>query len=48
MDQSLYARMGGRERISIIASDIVDLHLANPLVNPRFRHVDCAALKRHA
>jgi hemoglobin len=34
--QSLYVRLGGARGIKAIVDDIVDLHLANPLIKARF------------
>ncbi|HEY0822961.1 MAG TPA: group 1 truncated hemoglobin [Ramlibacter sp.] len=36
---SLYDRLGRREGITRIVNDLVDAHLANPLVGPRYRAV---------
>lgn len=48
MEQTLYQRLGGRERIQALVHDIVDAHVANPIVGPRFRDLDLPALKGHA
>ena len=48
MSDSLYERLGGTEGITKIASDLVDIHLQNPVVAPRFAPVDAAALKNGA
>ncbi|GAA5191835.1 group 1 truncated hemoglobin [Ferrimonas gelatinilytica] len=48
MAVSLYERLGGTEGITRIASDLVDLHLANPRIAPRFADRDVAALKQGA
>lgn len=48
MSNSLYARLGGFEKIQQIANDIVDLHLANPVLAPRFAPADIPEVKRHA
>ena len=42
---SLYERLGGTEGITAIASDTVDLHLANPRIAPRYADSDLAAVK---
>ena len=42
---SLYERLGATEGITAIASDIVDLHLANPRIAPRYVESDVAAVK---
>jgi hemoglobin len=36
MTDSLYERLGGTEGITNIASDLVDIHMANPAIAPRF------------
>ena len=36
---SLYERLGSSNGIKAIASDIVDNHLANPAVSPRFKNM---------
>src|SRR5262245_10636397 len=46
MSGSLYERLGGAEGIFRIASDTVDLHLKNPLIGPRFQHIDPKATKQ--
>lgn len=48
MKASLYDRLGGFNGISQIVNDLVDLHLANPLINSRFVNSDAAALKENA
>ena len=45
---SLYERLGGSEGITQIANDIVDQHLQNPAISPRFAAFDPTALKRGA
>ena len=40
MSTSLYDRLGGAAGIAAIASDVVDNHLVNPLVAPRFAASD--------
>ncbi len=42
---SLYERLGGTEGITRIASDLVDLHLNNPRIAPRYADSDVAAVK---
>jgi len=39
MSNSLYERLGGTEGITRISSDIVDNHLTNPSVSPRFQNM---------
>jgi hemoglobin len=46
--KSLYERLGGSEGIRAIASDLVDLHVANPRIAPRFAASDVPALKEAA
>jgi len=48
MSASLYERLGGSEGITQIANDVVDNHLANPAVSPRFANADPAVLKNGA
>ena len=42
---SLFERLGGTDGITAIASDIVDLHLANPRIAPRYQASDVPAVK---
>ncbi len=48
MNQSLYERLGGTEKITRIASDLVDNHLANSEVSPRYADLDIDAVKNGA
>lgn len=48
MTASLYERLGGTEGITQIASDLVDIHLANPKIAPRYAGSDVAAVKKGA
>ncbi len=48
MSESLYDRLGGTEGITAIANDVVDNHLANEAIAPRFANADVAALKKGA
>lgn len=48
MSESLFERLGGTEKITQIASDLVDIHLANPAISPRYAGSDVAALKNGA
>lgn len=48
MTSSLYERLGGTEGITKIAHDIIDIHLANPRISPRYAGSDEAALKNGA
>jgi hemoglobin len=45
---SLYERLGGTEGITKIASDLVDLHMANPKIAARFTDTDVDAAKNGA
>lgn len=46
MTASLYERLGGEENIRKIANDLVENHLANPLINSRFANSDPVSLKK--
>ncbi|SEG58405.1 group I truncated hemoglobin [Vibrio hangzhouensis] len=46
MADTLYDRLGGTETITQISADIVDLHLSNPLIAPRFAQSDTTRLKK--
>jgi hemoglobin len=48
MPQSLFERLGGSEGIKQIANDIVDCHLKNPAISPRFKAADPDKLKNGA
>jgi hemoglobin len=48
MTGSLYERLGGTEGITKIASDLVDIHLANPRIAPRYANSDVSAVKNGA
>jgi hemoglobin len=48
MTDSLYDRLGGTEGITRIASDLVDIHIANPRIAPRYANSDVAAVKNGA
>ena len=48
MTASLYERLGGTEGITRIASDLVDIHLANPRIAPRYASSDIATVKNGA
>ncbi|WP_076540690.1 group 1 truncated hemoglobin [Shewanella sp. UCD-KL21] len=48
MSNSLYERLGGSAGIESIANDLVDLHMANPTIAPRFAKSDPVALKNAA
>jgi len=46
MSATLYERLGGRERIAGIANDLIDLHLANPLIKSRFERLDADGIRK--
>ena len=48
MSESLYERLGGTEGITQIANDLVDIHLLNPVIAPRFINSDPDNLKKGA
>jgi len=48
MTQSLYERLGGTDKITKIAHDIVDNHLNNPTIANRFKSANVNALKKGA
>ena len=48
MTASLYERLGGTEGITQIANDLVDIHLANPRISPRYVNSDVAKMKNGA
>lgn len=48
MSKSLYERLGGTEGITQIANDLVDIHLVNPVIAPRFSGSDPEQLKKGA
>ena len=48
MSDSLYERLGGTEGITKIASDLVDLHMANSAIAPRFTNSDPDKVKNGA
>ena len=48
MTESLYERLGGTEGITRIASDLVEIHLANPRISPRYAGSDVGKLKNGA
>jgi hemoglobin len=48
MTATLYERLGGTEGITRIAGDVVDNHLSNPRIAPRFAASDVADLKNGA
>lgn len=45
MTTSLYERLGGTEGITKIASDLTDIHIANPRIAPRYANSDVAKVK---
>jgi hemoglobin len=48
LESSLYERLGGTEGITKIASDLVDIHLANPRIAPRYAGSDVSTVKNGA
>ena len=48
MTDSLYERLGGTDGITSIANDLVDIHMANPAIAPRFADSDPVKLKNGA
>ncbi len=46
MNETLYQRLGGVERISSIVEESIDRHTVNPLLAPRFRGKDLPHLKK--
>ena len=48
MSESLFERLGGTETITKIAGDLVDIHLANPAIAPRYEGKDADTLKNGA
>jgi hemoglobin len=48
MTDTLFARLGGADAIAMIASDLVDNHMANPLIGNRFAGSDPVAMKKKA
>lgn len=48
MTASLYERLGGADKITQIASDLVDIHLDNPRISPRYADSDPTKLKNGA
>ena len=48
MSDSLYERLGGTEGITKIASDLVDLHMANSAIAPHFTNSDPDKVKNGA
>lgn len=48
MTDSLYQRLGGTEGITKIASDLVDIHMSNPAIAPRYADSDPVKVKNGA
>ncbi len=42
---SLYERLGGTNGVTAIVNDLVDLHLNNPRIAPRYADSDVEAVK---
>jgi len=45
MTESLYERLGATAGITQLANDLVDLHMANPAISPRFTKSDPVKMK---
>ncbi len=45
---TLYDRLGGADNLKAIASDLIDAHIANPLIGQRFQKMDVPTAKQHA
>jgi hemoglobin len=45
---SLYERLGGTEGITAIAGDLIDIHVANPSIAPRYAASDLDKVKHAA
>ena len=43
MSETLYERLGGTEGITKIANDVVDIHIANPLIATRYLNAKASA-----
>ncbi len=48
MTQSLYERLGATPGVTSLAGDLVDAHVANPLIGKRFANSDIPAIKHAA
>jgi hemoglobin len=48
MTASLFERLGGSEGCTRIAGDLVDIHLANPRIAPRYAGKDVEGMKNGA
>ncbi|TNE60143.1 MAG: group 1 truncated hemoglobin [Alphaproteobacteria bacterium] len=48
MSESLFERLGGTEGITKIADTLVDIHMANPAIAPRYAQSDTVAVKNGA
>ena len=48
MTDTLFSRLGGTEGVTRIASNLVDNHLANPLIAARFAGSDVPRMKKMA
>ena len=48
MTTSLYERLGATEGITQIASDLIDIHVANPRISARYVDSDLAKVKNGA
>ena len=45
---SLYERLGGTDGIESIANDLIDIHVGNPKIAPRYADSDLAKVKNAA
>jgi hemoglobin len=48
MGESLYERLGGTDGINKIAGDLIDIHIKNPSIAPRYAASDIPAVKNAA
>lgn len=48
MSESLFERLGGVEGITAIAGDVIDNHVNNKVIAPRFAESDVSRLKKGA
>jgi hemoglobin len=48
MNESLYERLGGTDGIKKLAGDLVDIHVKNPAIAPRYANSDIPAVKNAA
>ena len=48
MSKTLYERLGGTDGINKIAGDLIDIHIKNPSIAPRYAASDIPAVKNAA